>query len=90
MKKEIQPIVESFNVDEEFMYNKSYLFIKGYASYAAFAAVCVCSEACCFVLRKHNTVNKTAEIVEMVVAEKRCKHSANLFPAFKLSAVNIG
>lgn len=32
MKKEIQPIVESFNVDEEFMYNKSYLFIKGYAT----------------------------------------------------------
>ena len=32
MKKEIQPIVESFNIDEEFMYNKSYLFIKGYAT----------------------------------------------------------
>ncbi len=32
MKKEIQPIVENFNVDEEFMYNKSYLFIKGYAT----------------------------------------------------------
>ena len=32
MKKEIQPIVESFNLDEEFMYNKSYLFIKGYAT----------------------------------------------------------
>ena len=32
MKKEIQPIVESFNIDEEFMYNKPYLFIKGYAT----------------------------------------------------------
>ena len=32
MKKEIQPIVESFNIDEEFMYSKAYLFIKGYAT----------------------------------------------------------
>lgn len=31
MEKKITPIVESYNVEEEFMYNKTYLFIKGYA-----------------------------------------------------------
>lgn len=31
MKKAIVPMVESYNVNEEFLYNKPYLFIKGYA-----------------------------------------------------------
>ena len=28
---ELKPIIETYNVDEEFLYNKTYLFIKGYA-----------------------------------------------------------
>lgn len=32
MDKVIKPIVENFNVDEEYLYNKPYLFIKGYAT----------------------------------------------------------
>ena len=32
MQKECKPIVESFNIEEEFMYQKPYLFIKGYAT----------------------------------------------------------
>lgn len=31
MEKRITPIVEDYNIEEEFMYNKTYLFIKGYA-----------------------------------------------------------
>lgn len=31
MSDKMQPIIESYNVDEEFLYSKSYLFIKGYA-----------------------------------------------------------
>lgn len=31
MKKEMKPLVESYNIDEEYLYNKTYLFIKGYA-----------------------------------------------------------
>lgn len=27
----LKPIIESYNIDEEFLYNKTYLFIKGYA-----------------------------------------------------------
>lgn len=30
-KTNLKPIIESYNVDEEFLYNKTYLFIKGYA-----------------------------------------------------------
>lgn len=30
-KNNLTPIIETYNVDEEFMYNKTYLFIKGYA-----------------------------------------------------------
>lgn len=30
-EKKLLPIVESYNVDEEYLYNKTYLFIKGYA-----------------------------------------------------------
>lgn len=28
----LQPIIESYNVNEEYLYNKTYIFIKGYAS----------------------------------------------------------
>lgn len=31
-EKELKPIVESYNVEEEFLYNKPYLFIKGFAT----------------------------------------------------------
>lgn len=31
-EKVLQPIVESYNVDEEYLYNKNYLFIKGVAT----------------------------------------------------------
>ena len=31
MKKQMTPLVESYNIDEEYLYNKTYLFIKGYA-----------------------------------------------------------
>lgn len=31
-EKKLQPIVESYNVDEEYLYNRPYLFIKGVAS----------------------------------------------------------
>lgn len=31
-ERKLKPIVENFNVDEEFTYNKHYLFIKGYAT----------------------------------------------------------
>ncbi len=30
-KSNLQPIIEAYNVEEEFMYNETYLFIKGYA-----------------------------------------------------------
>ena len=32
MDKEMKPIIESYNEDEEWLYNKPYLFIKGYAT----------------------------------------------------------
>lgn len=32
MERTMKPIIENFNVDEEFMYSKPYLFIKGYAT----------------------------------------------------------
>lgn len=32
MAHEIIPIIENYNVEEEFLYNKTYLFIKGYAT----------------------------------------------------------
>lgn len=31
MKKEMKPLVESYNINEEYLYNRTYLFIKGYA-----------------------------------------------------------
>lgn len=31
MKKEMKPLVESYNIDEEYLYKETYLFIKGYA-----------------------------------------------------------
>lgn len=31
MQRELKPIIETYNVDDEFLYNKVYLFIKGYA-----------------------------------------------------------
>lgn len=32
MSKELKPIIESYNINEEWLYNKPYLFIKGYAT----------------------------------------------------------
>lgn len=32
MAQELKPIIESYNVAEEYLYNKQYLFIKGYAT----------------------------------------------------------
>lgn len=32
MERTLKPIIENFNLDEEFMYSKPYLFIKGYAT----------------------------------------------------------
>lgn len=31
MKREMTPLVESYNINEEYLYNRTYLFIKGYA-----------------------------------------------------------
>lgn len=31
MMKKLMPMVESYNINEEYLYNKTYLFIKGYA-----------------------------------------------------------
>ena len=31
-ERKLQPIVESYNLEEEYLYNKTYLFIKGYAT----------------------------------------------------------
>ena len=31
-ERKIQPIVESYNLEEEYLYSKTYLFIKGYAT----------------------------------------------------------
>ena len=32
MEKKLKPIVETYNTDEEYLYSKSYLFIKGFAT----------------------------------------------------------
>ena len=32
MERKLQPIVECYNVEEEYLYNKTYLFIKGFSA----------------------------------------------------------
>lgn len=32
IKKELKPIIESYNIEEEYLYNKPYLYIKGFAT----------------------------------------------------------
>ena len=60
-------LLEAFELVSEFF---GILLIDRNKSYAASAAVGICSEACCSVLCKENSVRPTRKIVEVVVTEE--------------------